>query len=151
VGSTASNSPASFAFPGLLTVRRRLRVKGTNLERTGRSSARNGARFLVAGFAVSTSGSRSLRAARRLTKVVLAWRITGGRRRRDWSRATFWVAIELKAVLALEIALESSAPRPATVVASLLELMTKRSKRFWSALSSLTKASARLRAGPKYL
>ena len=34
--------------------------------------ARNGARFLVAGFAVSTSGSRSSSAARRLTKVVLA-------------------------------------------------------------------------------
>ena len=83
--------------------------------------------------------------------MVFAWRITGGRRRRVWSRATFWLAIALKAVLALEMASESSSPRPAIVVESLLELTTKRSKRFWSALSSLTKASARLSAGPKYL
>ncbi len=67
-------------MPGRATVSRRLRVTGMNFCTTGRSSARNGARFLVAGFAVSTSGSRSSRAARRLTKVVFACRITGGRR-----------------------------------------------------------------------
>ena len=84
-----------------------MRVNGMSFWTTGRSSARNGARFLVAGFAVSTSGSRSSRAARRLTKVVFDWRRTGGSRRSVWSRATFWLAIALKAVLALEIALES--------------------------------------------
>ena len=42
-------------------------------------------------------------------------------------------------------------PRWATAVESLLELTTKRSSRFWSAFSSLTKAVARFSAGPKYL
>ncbi len=109
---------------------------GTALERTGRNSLRKGARFLVAGFAVSTSGSRSSSAARRLTKVVLLWRMNGGSRRSVWSSASFWPAIAPKAVLALEIALESSLPRWATAVESLLELTTKRSSRPWSAFSS---------------
>ena len=124
---------------------------GTALESTGRSSLRNGARFLVAGFAVSTSGSRSSSAARRLTKVVLLWRMNGGSSRSVWSRASFWLAIAPKAVLALEIALESSLPRWATAVESLAELTTKRSSRFWSAFSSPTKAAVRFSAGPKYL
>ena len=70
-------------------MRRRLRVKRDQLWKTGRSSARNGARFLVAGLAVSTSGSMSSSAARRLTKVVFDWRKTGGSRRRVGSKATF--------------------------------------------------------------
>ena len=83
--------------------------------------------------------------------MVLLWRMNGGSRRRLRSRAVFWAAIAPNAVLALEIALESCAPRSETAVASLLELTTKRSKRFWSAFSSWTKAAARLSAGPKYL
>ena len=81
---------------------------------------------------------------------MLLWRITGGRRRRVWPRAMFSEAIASKAVLALEIALESSSPRWAIAVESLLELtMNARSSR-WSAFSSLTKALARLSAVPKY-
>ena len=124
---------------------------GTALETTGRSSARNGARFLVAGFAVSTSGSRSSSAARRLTNVVLAWRKTGGSWRRVWSKATFWLAIALKAVVALEMPLVSSPSRPAIAVESFAVLTTKRSKRRSSAFSSPTKALVRLRHGPMYL
>ena len=106
-GSAASSSLASFALPGLRTVRRRFLKTGTALETTGRSSARNGARFLVAGFAVSTSGSRSSSAARRLTNVVLAWRKTGGSCCSVWSKATFWLAIAWKALVALEMPLVS--------------------------------------------
>ena len=126
-------------------------MNGISFSATGRSSARNGASSLVAGFAVSTSGSRSSSAARRLTKVVFDCRRTGGSRRSVWSKATFWLAIAPKAVLALEIALESCSPRPAIAVVSFAELTTKRSSRCWSALSSRAKALARLRAGPKYL
>ena len=66
-------------------------------------------------------------------------------------KATFWLAIAPKAALALAIALESSSPREAITVASLLELTTKRSKRRWSELSSPKKVRARLRPGAKYL
>ena len=83
--------------------------------------------------------------------MVLAWRITGGSRRSVRSKATFWLAIALKAVLALEIALESCSPRPATAVESLAELTMNWASRRWSAFSSLTKASVRFSAGPKYL
>jgi hypothetical protein len=64
-----------------------------------------------------------------LTKVVFDWRRTGGSSRRVWSKASVWPAIELKAVLALEIALESCSPRPATAVVSRAELTTKRESR----------------------
>ena len=77
-GIVASSSWVSLCFPGRSSARLRLRVKGMNLLSTGRSSARKGARFLVAGLAVLISGSTSSSAARRLTKVVLAWRSTGG-------------------------------------------------------------------------
>ncbi len=82
---------------------------------------------------------------------MLLCRITGGSRRRVWSRATFSEAIASKAVLALEIALESYSPRSATVVESLLELTMKRDSSRWSAFSSPAKAPVRFSAGPKYL
>ena len=124
---------------------------GTALESTGRSSARKGARSLVAVFEVSISGSTSSSAARRLTKVVLAWRKVGGSSSGCWPRAAFWLAIAPKAALALAIALESSAPRSETAVPSLLELTRKRAKSFSSALRSWTKAPARLKPTPRYL
>ena len=141
----------SLAKPSRLVLRRRFLKTGTARERTGRSSLRKAARSLVAGFAVSTSGSMSSRAARRLTKVVLLWRKNGGSSRSVSLKALFWLAIAPKAVLALEIALESSLPRAATAVESLLELTTKRSNSRWSAFSSPTKALVRFSAGPKYL
>ena len=45
---------------------------------TWRRLRRNGVRCLVAGFASLTSGVRSSSVARRLTKVVFAWRRVGG-------------------------------------------------------------------------
>ncbi len=68
----------------------------------------------------SISGSRSSRAARRLTKVVFAWRKVGGRSARLRPRAMFSSAIAPNAVLALEIALESSSLRSDTAVPSRL-------------------------------
>ena len=71
-------SVRSFALPLRSTVRRRFWNTGTAFLATGRRSRRNGARSLVADFDVSTSGSRSLSAARKLTNVVLACRGAGG-------------------------------------------------------------------------
>jgi hypothetical protein len=59
------------------------------------------------------------------------------------------LAIEPNAVLALEIAWVSWLLRSETTVASLLELTTKRSNRFSSALSSPTKALVRFSPGAK--
>ena len=83
-GSAPSSSAVSLAKPGRRTVRRRFLKTGTAFESTGRNSARKGARSLVAVFEVSISGSTSSRAARRLTKVVLAWRKVGGSSCRVW-------------------------------------------------------------------
>jgi hypothetical protein len=40
--------------------------------------------------------------------VVFDWRRTGGSSRSAWSRATFWLLIDLNAVVALETALDSA-------------------------------------------
>ena len=47
-------------------------------------------------FVSATSGSRSSSAARRLTNVVFAWRITGGSSCRSWLNASFSAAIAPK-------------------------------------------------------
>jgi hypothetical protein len=67
---------------------------------------------------------------------VFDWRITGGSSRSVASKARVWPAIALKAVFALETALESCSPRPAIAVVSRAELTMKRESRLWSAFSS---------------
>src|ERR1044072_6950536 len=110
-GRAASSSAASLAKPGRRTVRGRFLNTGTALERTGRRSRRKDAKSLVTGLNSSISGSTSSSAARRLTKVVLPWRKTWGTSSSVRLRATFSLAIAPKAGVALEVALESSAPR----------------------------------------
>ena len=62
----------------------------------------------------STSGSRSSSAARRLTKVVFAWRIVGGSSSRSRLKASFSAAIAPKAWFAFEVSSERSSPRSAS-------------------------------------
>ena len=68
---------------------------------------------MVAGLAALTTGVRSSSAARRLTKVVFAWRSAGGKATSERSRASFWLAIAPSAWLAFAVRAERSSRRSA--------------------------------------
>src|SRR5882757_5767431 len=115
-------SARSFDLPLRLTARFRSLKTGTERETTGWSWRRNGARFLVAGFAALTRTSRSLSAGRRLWNVVLAWRSAPGRETRAWSKERFSFAIEPRAIFAFWVSEDRSERRSATEETTLAPL-----------------------------
>ena len=144
-------SARSFAVPLLLTTLRRLRNTGTPLLTTGRRSRRNGVRSRVATFAVATSGSRSSSAARRLTKVVFAWRRVGGNAVSTRSSEVFSRAIAPSASLPFWVSAERSLRRSAIAFTTREPSWRKSLNACWSRVSWAKRRRAASRLGLKYL
>src|SRR5439155_14286728 len=110
-GSPFSAATRSLLGPGFRSAVARSVKTGTDRSATGRRLRRKRGRSFVAGFAALTKGVRSSSAARRLTKVVSAWRSVGGRSTSVRSSAWFWLAIAPRVVFACETRLVRSLRR----------------------------------------
>ena len=118
---------------------------------SGRSAARNFARFFVAGFDSATSGSRSSSVARRFTNVVLALRSDVGSRPSARPRATFSSPIAAAVWSAFPTS-EARSPRRAAMALTVRDVsVTKRWKVTWSVTISRTSADDVESVGLKYL
>ena len=71
----------------------RSRIVGTASWAAARKSLKNGPSRSATGFEASTRGSRSSSVARRLTKVVFAWRMKSGSREIASFSAVDWLPI----------------------------------------------------------
>ena len=93
-GSAPSVSTRSLAGPSRCRTRPRFLNTGTDSSETVPSLRRKGVSpAWVASPVATISGSRSSSAARRLTKVVFAWRRAGGRATSERSNESFSCAI----------------------------------------------------------
>ena len=152
-GSSLEDVGQVVVGPGLGDGRlRRSETTGTAFSATGAGRRRNSGRSLVARFEVATSGSRSSSAARRLTKVVLAWRRNGGSAASERSSASFSAAIAPRATFAFSVSAERSSRRSA--IAPEARRRPRRGTRERTRSSRLSSSSRRVvdwSAGAKYL
>ena len=140
----------SLFAPGVVTRRRRSWIVGIALWTSGRSSRRNGASSLVAGFDASTSGSRSSSVARRLTNVVLARRSVVGSSPSACSSAASWEAIAAAVVFVFPTSEARSSRFSAIAVTARDELTMKSVSVPSSCVSWLTSCREVERNGLKY-
>ena len=150
-GRAPSVSTRSFAGPSRCRTLLRLRNTGTERSETSASSTRNGVRSGVASPVTSISGSRSSSAARRLTKVVFAWRRAGGSATSERSKASFSAAIAPSAWFAFEVSAARSSRRSA-IAPSTLEPEARNSEKVCS--SRVSSSSSRVvdwMPGARYL
>ena len=91
---------------------------------------------MATGFDAFTSGSTSSSAARRLTKVVLAWRMKSGKREIASSSASRWLPSARKVALALPTNAASSLRFSASALTSVELSWRKRDSSGESRLSS---------------
>ncbi len=150
LGSLSVASTRSLSAPGWRTSVERSAIVGLASCTSGRSSRRNGARFFVAGFESSTSGSRSSSVARRFTNVLLPRRSVVGSRSSAWLSASFSEAIAPVVAFALATRLDRSSRREAIAVAVRLELTRKSVSAPSSSVALLTSRRALESSGLKY-
>ncbi len=118
-------------------MRLRSRTVGSASAAKARASLRNGPSCLATGSEASTSGSTSLSALRRFTKVVLARRMKGGSCSIESASASFWSPSARVVSFRFPIRPARSSRRSATAVTSFALSTRKRSSTGVSLVSSL--------------